>query len=301
MLWILIIISAYFLFSINSLGDRYLLIGSPNPKNYSFYVGVLGVLAVALIPFVSFSLISFLELLLCFLAGAVFVLFIFSIFTGLEKYEAATVVPAFGGLLPVFTFALTFFFSGGNTVLGGWNLVSFFVLIIGSFLITRDPVKEFSLGALKIAFVIALSASLYFLLAKYVYLLLGFWTGFIWMRIGTFLTALLFIFFKDVREDIFRKKPAFNKKTGSLFLFIQLIGALAFVLQNWAVDLAGMVFLPVINALMGIQYVFLFLFSFLLSFKYPRILKEKISKKKVLRKALAIFLIAGGLVLLSLK
>jgi len=52
--WLTLIILAYFLFAIVALGDKYLLKGPPNPKIYTFYVGVLGILALFLIPFVGF-------------------------------------------------------------------------------------------------------------------------------------------------------------------------------------------------------------------------------------------------------
>ncbi len=301
MLWLLIIILSYFLFSLTSLGDRYILIGAPNPKNYSFYVGILSILVLFLIPFVDFNLIPFREMLLCLLAGVSFLFMIFSAFTGLEKYEASTVVPAFGGLLPIFTLVLSSLLSFQLVVLRGWDFLAFLVLIGGSFLITREPKEKLSLGALKISVVIALFSALYFVLAKYVYILLGFWTGFIWMRIGTFIGALFFIFSKEVNKEVLKGQLTFTKKTVSLFLFIQAIGALAFILQNWAVDLAGMVFLPVINALMGVQYLFLFLFSLLLSKKFPQLLKEEISKRGILRKASAILLIIFGLAVLALK
>ena len=61
-----------------------------------------------------------------------------------------------------------------------------------------------------------------------------------------------------------------------------------------------LIVLPLINALGGVQYVFLIILATLFFFKFPEILKEEISRKVLLQKTLAIWLIVAGLALLSL-
>ena len=85
-----------------------------------------------------------------------------------------------------------------------------------------------------------------------------------------------------------------------IFLFNQGIGAGAFILQNWAIALVPLGFLAFINALEGTKYLFLLIFTILLALKFPKILKEEISKKILFQKIIAILLIGGGLVLLAL-
>jgi len=141
-------------------------------------------------------------------------------------------------------------------------------------------------------FKFSLFFALCFVLTKYVYLMLPFWTGFIWIRISAFLIALFFILFKEVRKEIFSKKSSFSKKTSAFFLFNQGMGAGAFILQNWAIALAGLAYLSIISALQGVQYVFLFILTML-------ILKEGLSKKVILHKFFAIILIGIGLAFLA--
>jgi len=73
------------------------------------------------------------------------------------------------------------------------------------------------------------------------------------------------------------------------------------VLQNWAVALAPLIYLAFINALQGVQYVFLLIFTAFLSLKLPQILKEEISRKIISQKIIAILLIGGGLAILACK
>jgi hypothetical protein len=147
------------------------------------------------------------------------------------------------------------------------------------------------------AFLLALS----FVLAKYVYMAQPFWSGYILIRIGGFLMALTFLFTKEVRSELFKVKVSLPKKTAAIFLSNQAAGAGANILQNWGVFLAPLTYVAIINALQGLQYLFLLLFTLLLSLKFPQILKEEISKKIIFQKIIAILLIGGGLTLLAFK
>ena len=292
MSWLIVIVSAYFLFALVSLGDKYLLKGPPNPKIYAFYVGVLGILALVLIPFVGFSIPGTAGILFCLLAGAMYVFAILGVYEGLEKFEASRIIPAIGGFMPLFIFGLIYLFSGGGEVLGFKEIIAFILLIFGSVFVAWDPLKKVSFKSLQISAISAFLFALCFVLTKYVYLMLPFWTGFIWIRISAFLIALFFILFKEVRKEIFSKKSSFSKKTSALFLFNQGMGAGAFILQNWAIALAGLAYLSIISALQGVQYVFLFILTML-------ILKEGLSKKVILQKFFAIILIGIGLAFLA--
>ena len=299
MLWLIVAISSYFLLALVALGDKYLLAGPPNPKSYSFYVGTLGVLSLVLIPFVGFSVPELNQIILALLAGIFFVFGQFELFTGLEYFGASRVMPAIGGLLPLFTFGLVFLFSGEG-ILSFWGILAFASLLIGSILITWEKKKAINAQSLRIAALAAFLFGLSFVLTKFVYLSQPFWSGFIWMRIGGFLVALCFLLTKEVKREIFAKKFTFQRKTGSLFLLVQALGGGAFVLQNWAIALVPLSFLAFVNALEGTKYVFLLIFVILFSLKLPKTLKEKISPETIFQKVLAILLIGAGLVILSL-
>ncbi len=301
MLWLIIIILAYFFLAISTLGDEYLLNGPPNPKNYSFYVGILGLLVLFLIPFVGFSIPSLFQIILSLLAGSFLILASFCYYTALEHFEVSKVAPAIGGFLPLFTFGFVFFVSGEKQVLNFGEIIAFILLILGSIFITFEKKKSISLKSLKITALAAFLFAITFVLTKYVYMNQPFWTGFIWMRIGGFLTALFFLFGKEVRDEIFRRKPTFQKKTGAIFLGNQVVGSVAFLLQNWAIAIVPLSFLPFINALEGTKYIFVLIFSILISIKFPQILKEETSKKILFQKIFAILLIIGGLVLVALR
>jgi hypothetical protein len=300
MLWLIAATSAYLILAIVFLVDKYLLTGSiPNPKVYTFYIGALGILVLALIPFVSFSVPESGQIILSLLAGASFIYGIFWFNKALKLFEASRVVPAVGGILPILSFLLIYIFSGGKEVFKILEFSAFILLVLGSVLITYKG-TGISLKSFRMSIVAAFFLALSFVLTKYVYMAQPFWSGYIWIRIGSFLMVMSFLFAWEVRDELFKVKMSFPKKTAAIFLSNQAAGAGANILQNWAIALAPLIFVPVINALQGIQYVFLLAFAVLLSLKFPQILKEEVSKGVIIQKITAILLIGSGLILLAL-
>lgn len=302
MTWLLAALSTYLILAIVFLVDKYLLTQRiPNPRIYAFLVGLLGGLAVLLIPFVGFSIPGTSQIFISLLAGAIYIFALFWFYKGLQVFEASRVVPAITGILPLFTFGITFIFFRAEAVLSPKTLIAFLLLILGSVLITYEKKKDVSLKCLRISALAAFFLALSFVLTKYVYLAQAFWPGFIWIRLGGVLMALTFLpFLRDIKKIISQTKEKAQKETALLFVSNQGLGALAIILQNWAIALAPLAYIAVINALQGTQYVFLLIFALILSFKFPQIIKEEISKEVILQKIIAILLIGGGLALIVL-
>jgi len=312
MLWIIFTILAYFLLSLTALVDEILLTKRfIRPKVYAFYVGILGILVLVLIPF-GFEMPNIFIMSLAILSGALWIFALLSLYEALRRYEISRVIPAIGGILPIFTLGLSYLFAWqqGNPLegLSYLKILSFLLLISGSVLITwkgKEIINKKSLGlSILTAFLFALS----FTTTKIVFLEQHFISGLIWLRIGGFLTALLFIFFKEVREELFekikikKKKALFeNPKLAVLFLFNQIIGAGAGILQSLAIYLAPIMYLAFINAMEGIRYVFILIFTIILSSKFPKILSEKMTKPILFKKVLAIILVVVGLIILAIN
>jgi drug/metabolite transporter (DMT)-like permease len=302
--WLIITISFYFILAIVFLVDKYLLTGSiPNPKVYTFYVGALGILVLVFAPFVGFYIPTIPQIILAFSAGAIYIYAIFWFYKSLQLFEASRVVPAIGGLTPLFTFALIYLFSRGREILSFLEIIAFIFLILGSVLINLKKEKLINIKSLKFSVLTAFLLSLSFVLIKYVYLVQPFWNGFIWRSVGGFLMAIcFFVFFPEIKKEIFiKRREKFPKKTAIIFLTNQTAGAGAAILQNWAIFLVPLAYVSFINALQGVQYVFLLIFAIILSFKLPKILKEEISREIIFQKVAAILLIGAGLVLIALK
>ena len=300
MLWLIVAIAAYLILAVVFLVDKYLLVGPiPNPKVYSFYIGVLGVAVLLLVPFIDFYILEPFQLLLAFISGASFIWGIFWFFKGLKQFQSSRIVPAVGGISPIFTFLLVYLFSGGKETLQIWGTLAFLLLVFGSVLITYEKAKGISLKSLRISTIAAFFFAVSFVFAKYVYLENPFLLGLVWIKLGGVLMALIFLFNRRLKRELFKRKKGLQKKTAAIFLSSQAAGAGAGILQNWAIALAPLAYIAFVNALQGVQYVFLVILAVLLSLKFPQLLKEQISREVILQKIVAILLIGAGLALLA--
>jgi drug/metabolite transporter (DMT)-like permease len=302
MTWLIVTISSYFLFAAVSLTDKHLLTKSiPNPRVYAFYVGILGILAIILAPFVGFYVPGIFQIILGILAGVFFVFSLFWFYKGLSLFEASRIIPAIGGMTPLFTVFFVYVFSKGKESFSFIQIIALLLLVLGSVLISYEKGKFVNSKSLKISFAVAFLGSLSFVLTKYLYMALPFWTGFIWKAIGGFLTAVSFYFiFPEIKKEIFKKKEKSPKKTAFIFLLNQAGGAIASVLQNWALALAPLAYISFINAAQGVQYAFLLILSVILSLKFPKILKEEVSRGTIFQKIIAIFIIGAGIAILAI-
>jgi drug/metabolite transporter (DMT)-like permease len=300
MLWLIATIVAYFLFAITALVDKHLLSGPiPGPKIYAFYTGILSIFVLFLIPF-GFIIPSIDIIAISFLAGAIFIIAILFFYSALQKFEASRIVPCVGGMLPLFMLVLSYLFFKEQISLGIWEFLSFALLVSGSVLISFQKKGSITLNSLKISILIAFLFSLCFILFKIVYLKQPFLSGFIWIRIGSVLIALCFLIFKDVRQEIFKKRVVFKPKTAKILFFNQSCGAGGSILQSWAISLVPLGFLSFISALEGVKYIFLLCLVALFAWKLPHFVKEKMSKQIFLQKFVAVLLISLGLILFVL-
>jgi drug/metabolite transporter (DMT)-like permease len=293
--WFLFAILGYFLMALVGVIDKFLLAQRPTtkPAVYTFYVGLLSIFALVLAPF-GFSWPGFGQFLISMLAGGLFIFGLLYLFRALDIGSASRVLAAFGGLTPILILSLSYLFLGER--LGGGQFFAFFLLVSGSVLISseKEPMREQRRRFRFIGLAIALTA-VSLVLTKYIFLRQNFFSGFVWMRIGSFLAAILFLIPAKLRRSIF--DAGRQSKSGISLLLVSNKGlaGMATVMVNYAISLASV---SIVNALQGIQYAFLLLLTAALSKKFPHILKEKITPAILVQKISAIVLIAAGLVIL---
>ena len=303
--WLLTIIFAHFLFAVVFLIDKYILVDSViDPKIYTFYVSLLGIVVLFFIPFIDFYLPDKEHLFFALFSGITFVPALFYFNSLLSGFEASRVVPAVGGTIPIFIFILGNIFFPEQARLSFGQTVSLFVLIGGSVLISYKLSEEnkTKLGMLKMIVACSLLFALASLSSKYAYINQDFLVMLIWIRLSAFLMSLLFLLDRTTRNKVLTKtENAFPRKSKTLFLANQAMGATGNILFNWVVFVVPVAFIAIVNALQGLQNVFLFVFAILFSKKFPEIFQEDLSKKTIVQKVFAILLIGSGLAILSFQ
>lgn len=308
MSWLYFALSGYFINAITAVIDKFLL-GEQLEVNtedqgrisdsltYSFYVGLLSIFAIVLAPF-GLHWPGLSQFFISLIIGAIFLAALMVYFVAIKRSEASRVVPIIGAFTPIFIFILSYFFLEEG--LNRWELVSFIFLVLGAALISIRKDISTWLQCSIIDFGILLLAALLFALfytgVKFIFTQQDFISGFIWTRIGSFLLALFLLIPVRNRKIIFRGVKRLKIKTGGIVVLNKALGGLAFLLNNYAIALGNVI---LVNALQGVQYVFLFLFTLFLSYQAPWILEEKVTALSISQKAIAILLISFGLFLLS--
>jgi len=294
--WILIAIAAYLLFAINGVGDKFLLTRAVrDPGVYAFYNGIPNFIVLLLFPF-GLRMLSPDNLIIALVAGMVFIFGLYYLYSAEQEASVSRVLPIEGGLVPVFTLSIVLF--TGIERFSSNQIFAFVFLVSGAILISlKKDKKGWQPKALWHGAIAAMFFAISFVLTKYIYTQTNFISGLIWTRIGAGIAALAFFAMPETRRGIALAPHKTGHQKKVVFYCLAACGALAGFLQNYAISLGSVV---IVNALQGLQYVFLLIMGVILSMNYPNIIKEDVRGKILVQKIAAIILITAGLVFLKI-
>jgi len=318
-MWLFITIGAYFINAGVYVADKFLLSKKIHSSiAYAFYVGIWSIFNVCLLFFWPWTP-NLQELTLDLLAGLLFLITLVFWYKALHQSEASRVVPVVGALVPIFSFVLSFVFLG--EILSKQQLLAFIILICGGVLISIKHTKVYSYQKVIARFrevigdiigevpagvqptsrllVNSVTAAVffagYYVLMKYIYLYQPFVGSFVYSRLGSFVGVILMLFVPDWRRIIFeQQKGAKTPKNLFFFLTIRLLAAAAFIMINWAISMGNV---AIVNALQGVQYLFLFVIIILISNKFPKMLNEQLGGGVLLQKLIGTVMVCLGLYL----
>lgn len=295
MSWILLSISSYFLNAVASIVDKILVSKKiPHALAYTFYVGLLSVFVVILAPF-GLKLPPINILLISLSSGIVFLIALNFLFRSLIEGEPSRVFTGFGGLAPLFTLLLSSLVLKQGLTLKEFSV--FILLTTSGLLILESKNRSFFYKQeFRKVFIAAFLFSLSLVLAKFVYLNHPFLSGFIWTRLGSFFAALFLLIPRGNREKIFNTTKSTRKKHKFILIANKILAGASFILLNYAVSKGNV---SIITAMKGIEYGFIFIIAAILSYKFPRYLKEHLNRKTAIKKIIAILLIGAGLLAIA--
>jgi len=138
--------------------------------------------------------------------------------------------------------------------------------------------------------------ALSFFLIKIAYGEATFITGFVLARIGGFLAALSMLLIPLVRREVTETTFTIPRQSVAWVGVNKAIAALAFIAIHYATFLGDV---TLVQALGGIQYVFLIFLTVSVSWKFPHIFQEYIHIFTIARKTAATVLIAIGIFILA--
>lgn len=282
MLWLFLAIGAYFLFALVAMGDKALL-GGPmkNPETYAASVGLLGVLLLLAAPFLGFPFPAGVWWI-AMAGGASFIIALIPYFRGVRDFEVSRIVPATGGLVPIVTLLLLLAMLPDARSLGPRTLFAFIALVVGCVLLSRERGIRFSGAVFSRVALASLFFGGSFALLKVTYTLSSFWAGLLWYQLGMVACGLVLAALSPaVRSDlVLFMKPGRESvpvpRLAGLFFGVQAISAGASLLQSVAIYMAPPRYAAFVNALQGVQYIFILLLGLIFSRVFPHIFRERI-------------------------
>ena len=295
-LYIPLAIGAYVLLAFNGIADKFLLSKVVrHPIAYAFYTGITGPLTWVLAPF-GLKFLSGQDFLVAIIGGICFPVALYFFDTAIQQTSISRILPIEGGLVPIFTLLFAFLFLGER--LTNLQFLAFVFLVLGAVLISLKFERgQWHAKAFGHATIAAVLFALCFTLTKYTFDHSNFVSGLIWTRLGFFIASLAFLIPRQWRTYIFETPKKTSNPNKILYYSTRITGAVAGLMQNYAIAIGSV---TIVNAMQGTQYVFLLIATSLLSFYFPKILKEKITGKILTQKIIAIFLVGIGLTLLAL-
>jgi drug/metabolite transporter (DMT)-like permease len=321
-MWLLITIGGYLINAGVYTADKFLLSKRIHSSiSYAFFVGIWSIFNLVLLP-LAFWVPDQRQLFTDLLAGMLFLIALIAWYKALHQSEATRVVPIVGALTPVFSLMLSYIFLDETFTQN--QLLAFFILIAGGVLISVKETRMYAWRAVaeriknivgnmlghisaeyrptrRLIFNSILSAlcfAVYYVLIKYIYLDQPFVGGFVWSRLGTFLGCIIILFVPQWKKLIAEhQRDARKPKNLAFFLSVRIVAALAFIMLNWAISLGSV---AMVNALQGVQFLFLIIIVLVLSSKYPHILKEELGRGVLAQKFIGMILIGLGLYVLMI-
>lgn len=289
-------LSAYFFNAMSLLTNKVLLKKTiESPLTYVFYISLLSLLALFALPFTHRP--DFSTFILGTLATILWTTGAYFMLKALKIGLVSRVIPTIGSLTAVILLILASY-NNALTYSQVWAVV---ILLSGmGFLTFFDLKGAFNKSELLFEIISADCFAFSYLVLREAYFHLDFISVLSWSRLILLPAILLVLLYPPLRKQVLHEKGIkinLLSHTSLLFVGGQLSGTVSELLLLFSISLANP---ALVNSLAGTQYVFLFIFTLILSKKYPEIFHEKYTVASLLSKFLGIGLIFLGLYILVL-
>jgi len=309
-LWLGLVIAAQFLMAIVALVDKYVVTSTKTalrPFSYAFWISILSAGSVVVylfswvpVPIEGLSIPSFsnieapslLVFALSITAGYAFFSALLSFFTALKSADASDVVPVVGGLNALFTLLLSFAFL--DDPLPSNFLYGFVLLVLGTFVISRF---RFSGRVVLSVTHAGLMYGVHYIALKALFDVTNFDTAFFWSRMAIVAVALSMLLIPEYYENVMRHTSKVRTQDGVFVLGNKILAGIASLLLLKAIEHGNV---ALVQALGGIQYLFLLAFTACCGWVFLSSVGERASKRDLIQKTFAIPLIALGFFLMFL-
>lgn len=304
--WILLAVAAQVVSAGVALLDKYIVTSEkrvPRPFVYAFYTCLLAgawvsVFAVSLMPLPflaglgipSFAHITALTThvaALSLLAAFSFFVALVSLYTALRSADTSDVVPVVGAVSALASFGLSYVLLDARLPPNFlWGLV---LLAVGTFLVSH---LRFSAAVALSSVHAGIFFAIHYVTMKSLFIETTFDNGFFWSRVGFVVVALSCLLVPTYYKKITVQTKATSAASGVLVLATKVLAGIGSILILKATALGDV---ALVQALGGLQFIFLLLFAMFLGRRTPLECGENITcNEDIYHKALFIAIIVMG-------
>lgn len=311
--WILLATAAQLLNAAVAIVDKYIVTheqAMPKPFVYAFYTCLLsgmwlGVFALGLMPFPFFqslgapSLVyvnypTFTVMALSMLSAYTFFAGLVSLYTALKEGDTSDVIPVVGAVSAIATFGLSYVFLDARLTPN--FMTGIILLSVGTFLVSH---LRFQWGTALVSVHAGLFFAAHYVVLKGLFDMTSFDNGFFWSRVAFIVVALSMLLVPGHYTRIHSQTKASTRRSGFLVLGNKLLAGIAtlFILKATALSEAS--HLSVVQALGGLQFIFILLFSLIVGRSTHAAYGENVTKtEEIYHKVVFVSIITIGLVML---
>ncbi len=303
--WIVLAMGAYFLLSIESIANKFLISGKVGSwRLYLFYIGLLSFTSLMFAPFglywpgwqvVGISVFT----------GIIFFGYLAFLFSSLKGSTATRVFVLIGAVATITTFVFSKLFLEDSLTTG--KLIGVALLLFGGFFISfKIKEKQFFTDYKKVV-IAGLLSGISLGMLKYTFDIfdkLGgtdfevFVNGYIYTRMGSVVMVLFLMCLPGYRNHIiatFKKKKGREHAINFLFVVgVKTLSGIATFMMNFALSIGDP---TIVSALGSVQYLGVFLLSLGLSERFGSILKEDLDRRDLVFKSVGVLLVVLGIII----
>ncbi|MCA9362483.1 hypothetical protein KC906_03830 [Candidatus Kaiserbacteria bacterium] len=309
--WIFLATAGQFLNAIVAIFDKYIVSDEkllPRPFVYAFYSclvtgGWVVIFFLGWIPGLSELGVPTLEHVqtptiqvvgMSFLAAYTFFIALVSMYDALKRADASNVLPIIGSISALSSFGLSYLFLDAQ--LHDNFIIGVVLLAVGTMLVAQtlprfDTVVQ--------VFHSGLFFALHYITMKGLFLETSFDDGFFWSRVGFVISTLSLLLVPAYFDKVRTVSSHTTKRAGAVVLLAKVLAGIAAFMLLKATDLGGVNGVPVVQALGGLQYVFILLISILFGHWLPAAATDRDTRPQVFfRRLLYVIVILIGFVVL---
>ncbi len=240
------------------------------------------------------SLITFAQIPFFTILGLTGIGYLYPYYKALKNDDTSVVVSLFS-LGKIFVPLLAFLLVG--EILEPTQYLGFFVIILSATLLTLNGKQNFRpnpsfFWMILCTFIIAFEVVIY----KYIFTLMSWGTGFTWATLFSFLFALPLFFITKTRTDIFSQISTF-KANFRLFAFEEFLTFGGSAASTFAISLTSV---TLVSAISSFQPVVVLIYALVLGRFFPKVFKEDVTAKSILKKTILFILMVLGVIIILL-